>query len=176
MASRNNNHVFSSQSLPRNEWETFHSLLNIITPPQLRKSDLLLTRAESHCSLFFFFFWLGVKGTIVSALLHSWMQNSSVQCSVEFSSLDAPRLPYADEPWTPVHVLLFLVKPPRHEDARNLQKFPMAHQACGRRTDLSVFTPPSNSPFCQALKWQSKVGRVSITLGNSLFFPLALYT
>lgn len=48
--------VLSSQRLPHNVCEMFHSLLNIITPPQLRKSDLLLTSAESHGSHFFFFF------------------------------------------------------------------------------------------------------------------------
>lgn len=123
-----------------------------------------------------FFFWLGVKGTVTFALLHRWECRTAL-CRAVLSSphwmqvdVELSSLPHTDEPWTPVHVLLFPVEPLRHRDARNLQKFPMAHEARGCRADLSVFTPPSSSPFSQALKWQSEVGTVSITLGNRVFF------
>lgn len=171
MVTRNNN-VFSSQSLPHNDYEMFHSLLNIITPPQLRKSDLLLTRAESHCSHFYFGWEWKEPSSLHFFIAENAEQLCAMQCWVLLTGCSQTSTCRWAMDTNPCSVV-----PCQASETWGCQK--SAEVSNGPPSpwvqNRSECFHSSNSPFCQALKWQSEVGTVSITLGNSLFFPLALY-
>lgn len=118
----------------------------------------------------FFSFFLSGRERNHHLHTSSWSrrQNSAVQCSVELSSLDAPKLPSIGEPQTPVNAQLFPVMttgahpdlsgPPRHEADRTVwRSFWWPKESMGTEQvwlfSLLLLNPISNKLQNDNLMW-----------------------